>query len=120
MSSASSGKPGELPEYSESALVDEFEQKYGQDLSHVKDHWNIFTGKLWRADDKIVFDYIENVARRAAERALRGEVGGEAIAIRVASARTFAAIDGFPRIEARCPPSLKIGTRTRCCSRPTA
>jgi putative DNA primase/helicase len=94
---ATPGKPGELPEYSESALVDEFEQKYGSDLSHVKDHWNVWTGKRWRPDDKIAIDYAENVARRAAGRALRGAKGGEAIGGRVASAHTIRAIEGLAK-----------------------
>lgn len=97
---AAAGKPGDVPEYSESALVDEFEQFCGGDLNHCRDHWNGWTGKQWRPADKLVLDFAETVARAAAGRAMYDPTlksGAANTARRVASAHTVRAIEGMAR-----------------------
>jgi putative DNA primase/helicase len=95
--SGSPGKPGDVPEYSESALVDEFERFCGANLNHCRDHWKSWTGKQWRLADKLVLDFAETVGRAAAGRAMYTMRNGERVANRVASAHTFRAIESTAR-----------------------
>jgi D5 N terminal like len=94
------GKPGLVPEYSESALVDEYEQFCCGSMNHCRDHWNGWTGKQWRPADKLVLDFAETVARAAAGRALLDvnlKSAAESTARRVASAHTARAIESMAR-----------------------
>lgn len=83
---------GAVPEFSESALADEFERRYGADLSHCEDHWKFWSGKRWRTDEKIPFDLAENIGREAGARAELSIKNGEALARHLASHHTAKAI----------------------------
>ena len=95
--SDSAGKPGDVPEFSESALVDQFEQFCGGMLNHCRDRWNGWTGRLWRPADKLVLDIAEDVGRAAATKALYTLKNGERTANRLTSAHTFRAIESIAR-----------------------
>jgi len=99
-SATTAGKPGDVPEYSESALVDQFEQFCGGMLNHCRDHWNGWTGRQWRPGDKFVFDIAETVARAVAVKAMydpKLKSAAESTARRLASAHTFKAIESIAK-----------------------
>lgn len=94
---AQPGKPRYAPEFSETALVDDFERRHGPDFSHVRDHWNTWTSKRWRADDKLIFYFAENVARAACAVAEATMRCPQSITNRLASAHTHRAIEYIAR-----------------------
>jgi putative DNA primase/helicase len=90
----------EAPEFSEDALAERFTEWHGEDLRYVSawGKWMQWGGACWAPDDTLrVFDRAREICRTAAtERELK-----PAVAARVTSAATVAAVERLARADRR-------------------
>jgi putative DNA primase/helicase len=90
-----------VPKFSEEMLALRFSEQYADDLRYVAawGRWMRWSGHLWRADDTLrVFDHARAICRDAATEVDAERQGTK---VRLASAKTVAAIEHLARCDRR-------------------